>query len=136
MTHIGLEQEHRAFYRVAAEVPVQFRFLSGDESLPQGESAGWRDGRTENLSVSGLLLVGMLPEAGLLSDLLCGRLPVALRIALPDGKPPVLVLARAKWLEGLDPDGLTCRMGLRFQEILRVEQERILEFVIRNSAGS
>ena len=131
--HIGLEQEHRAFYRLCAEIPVRFRFLGGDESQPQDDTIGWRDGVTENLSVSGLLLRGVLPEMGILSDLLCGRLPVALRIELPDGQPPTLALARVAWLEGLDPDGLTCRMGLRFGEILRSEQERILEFVIHHS---
>lgn len=134
MMHIGLEQEHRAFYRLAAEIPVRFRFLPSDESQPQGGDAAWRHGVTENLSASGLLLRGALPAMGILSDLLCGRMPVAVQIDLPDGRPPAVALARVAWLEGLDLDGVNCRMGLRFGEILRQEQERLLEFVIKHSA--
>jgi hypothetical protein len=123
---IGLEKDHRLFYRLTAEVPVSFRFVAPGE--PPGE---WAKGVTENLSKGGFLLQGTLPRMDMMGDLLTGRVPVGVMLTLPDGQEPVCALARVAWIESLDVDTGHCRMGMRYQELTVADQDRVLSFVIQ-----
>ena len=124
----GSDMERREFVRVGVAVPVRYVFLdmSGNR-LPPGIS----EGSSVNLSAAGLLLQAKLHELPWASELLTQRMAVGLAIALPSEVEPVKALARAAWIETIDPATKRCNLGLRFKEMAREDQDRIFRFVIR-----
>lgn len=121
--------EKRNYLRVQAELPVRYRFLrpgsSGSTALDTCE------GRSLNVSGGGLLLLGPVPDVHWVVDLLMEKIIVFVEIDL-GGDAPVRALARVAWLEGLEERTRTCRMGLKFKEITRDAQDRILNYIIES----
>ena len=126
------EPERREFVRVSAVVPVRYSFLDVDgRRLPPGLS----EGATTNLSASGMLLQARLGDLAWVQELLTQRLAVAVSVILPTEMEPVKALARAAWIETIEPDSRRCNLGLMFREITREDQVRLFRFVIRSQLG-
>ena len=126
------EPERREFVRVSVVVPVRYAFLdAAGQRLPSGLS----EGATTNLSASGMLLQGRLGDVAWTQELLTQRMAVAVSVVLPTEVEPVKALARAAWIETIDPASRRCNLGLLFREITREDQDRLFRFVIRAQLG-
>ncbi len=122
--------EKRNYLRIQAELPVRYRFLRPGPSGPAPLDTC--EGRSLNLSGGGLLLLGPIPDVHWVVDLLMEKIIVFVEVDLGGGDGPVRALARVSWLEGLDERTKTCRMGLKFKEITRDAQDRILNYIIES----
>ncbi len=125
------QAERREFVRIAVVLPVRYSFL---------DTAGQRmgslsEGATTNLSASGMLLQGRLGELAWVQELLTQRMAIAVSVVLPTEVEPVKALARAAWIESIDPASRRCNLGLMFREIAREDQDRLFRFVIRAQLG-
>lgn len=127
------EAEKRQFVRVPVEVPVDYRFISQtDPSEDQMDQVS--QGHTQNVGAGGLLLVGAIPEPGLIADLLMQKVIVGLEVRLPEHEP-IRILSRVAWVEAIDEEKGTCSMGLRFKEIAAGDQDDLFRFVITSRMG-
>lgn len=124
--------ERREFVRVRMALSVRYAFVGADGNrLPPGIS----EGATANLSAGGLLLQGRVHDLAWVPELLTQRMAVAVSVALPTGIEPVKAVARACWIETVDPVSHRCSLGLRFKEITLEDQDRLFQFVIRSQLG-
>ena len=124
--------ERREFVRVNVVVPVRYSFLDmNGQRLPPGLS----EGATTNLSAAGMLLQGRLGDVAWAQELLLQRMAVAVSVMLPTDMEPVKTIARAAWVESIDPATRRCNLGLMFREITREDQDRLFHFIIRSQLG-
>jgi len=123
------ERERREFVRVNAEVAVRYRFLGHDATF---QATGFVDGKTSNLSGGGMLLTASVADPDWIPGLLTEHIFIGVEIDLPGADGPVRALARAAWVEAAGDGSGTCRIGLRFKEITRQDQDRLFNFVIGN----
>lgn len=124
-----LEPERRDFVRVAADIPVRYRFRS--QKSPVGVTDKILTGATANLSGGGLLLRGPLPEIAIVTELVTGKATLEVELALPGDPDPIRGKARCAWVETVDEATMRCHLGLRFTEIAAEDKERIFRYVIR-----
>ena len=124
----SFDPERREFVRVRADLPVKYKFLSQDSALVSEEVLA---GTTSNISGSGILLVGEMPNSDWITGLLMERMVVGINLFLPGDAEPVKALTRTAWIEALDEQTRRCSMGLRFKEITKEHLDRLFKFVIR-----
>ena len=123
------EPDKRSFIRISQTLQVRYKFVSStkkDKALTQSYS-----GDTRNISGSGILLVGKLPDPAWVEELLGKRMSLAVSIRLPGVGGPVNAVARAAWINvDMEKKPIECEMGLEFREITQVDEQRLLEFII------
>ena len=126
------DMEHREFVRVRLAIAVRYAFLDmAGNRLPPGVS----EASCVNISAGGLLLQARMPELAWISDLLTQKMAVAVSIPLPTEVEPVKGIARASWIETVDPANHRCNLGLKFKEIAREDQDKIFRFVVKSQIG-
>ena len=127
------ESEKREFVRIGVSVPVKYRLISQspDVTVPKD----YLEGETQNIGAGGILLVGPIPHADLVTDLLVQKVVVGVRIHLPGEEKPVEALARVAWLEAIDQDEHRCSLGLTFKEITSDAQDTLFRFIISSRMG-
>ena len=127
------ESEKREFVRVGVAVPVQYRLIAqvGEAKVPPD----LLEGETQNIGAGGILLVGPIPDPGVVTDLLLQKTVIGVRIFLPGEDKPVEALARVAWLEAIDQDQKRCSLGLSFKEITSDAQDILFRFIISSRMG-
>ena len=123
------EPERREFVRVTADIIVRYKFLSTD---PFRKFEEIYEGKTNNISGGGLLLVGKIPDFKMITELLMQRIVVGVNIILPSNPEPIKALSRVAWIEAIDESSQECAMGLKFKEITKEHQDKIFQFIIRS----
>ena len=138
------ESEKREFVRVGVAVPVQYRFIAqvGETQVPpdllEGETQVPPDlleGETQNIGAGGILLVGPIPDPGVVTDLLLQKTVIGVRIFLPGEDKPIEALARVAWIEAIDADQKRCSLGVSFKEITSEAQDTLFRFIISSRMG-
>lgn len=125
----NFEAERREFVRVNVDVPIRYKFLSTD---PFRKFNTIFDGKTNNISGGGLLLVGKVPDFKMITELLMQKVVIGINVILPSSPEPIKALARVAWIEAIDESTQECAMGLKFKEITKEHQDKIFQFVIRS----
>lgn len=127
------ESEKREFVRVGVAVPVKYRLISqsADVTVPDD----YMDGETQNVGAGGMLLVGPILQADLITGLLVQKIVVGVRIYLPGEEDPVEALARVAWLEAFNEEENRCFLGLTFKEITNEAQDTLFRFIISSRMG-
>lgn len=123
------ETERREFVRVKVDIPVRYKFLSRSIDVPKEKVF---EGTTRDISGSGLLLVGKIPELDWIPQLLLEKIVVGINIMLPASAAPVKALTRTGWIEAMKEGDERCAMGLKFKEITRESQDEIVKYVIKS----
>jgi c-di-GMP-binding flagellar brake protein YcgR len=127
------ESEKREFVRVGVAVPVTYRLISQSPDITVPDD--YLEGETQNIGAGGILLVGAMPRADLVTELLMQKVVVGVRIFLPGEEKPVEALARVAWLEAIDQEEHRCSLGLAFKEITSDAQDTIFRFIISSRMG-
>lgn len=130
----AFEQERREFVRVKLEIPIRYKFIAPyvkDERIERSY-----EGTTSNISGAGLLLKGPIPDFNWIPDLLLAKMVIGVNISLPTEMDPIKVLVRIAWVEALEEQTHYCTMGLKFKEITREDQDKILKYIIRSQMPS
>ena len=122
------ETQKRTYDRLAARVPVQYKFISV-EGRPIGEE--FYHGETRDISSSGLLLVGPIPEQISLRQLLKEKITIWMLIELPEEASSVQALARVAWLESDKESAENCVLGLEFTQITSANVDKIYAMMLR-----
>ncbi len=113
-------------------MPVRYKFLAStvkDEAMDRV-----CEGTTQNLSIGGMLLVGPIPRLEWLKDLLVGRMDVGVNLQLPGHENPVKALTRVSWLESVDGEAISMRIGLRFLEMPADCRRVLSDFLMKETA--
>jgi len=128
------ESDRREYPRLKRSLPLRYKFISSSIKDPGLDRVC--DGSTHNISLGGLLMVGPIPKLDWLKDMLIGRISVGVNFHLPGQENPVKALTRVAWIEAMDQEALSMRMGLRIIE-LPAEQRKILgDFLFTETAAS
>ena len=127
------ESEKREFVRVGVSVQVKFRLIAQDPDVTVPDE--YFDGETQNIGAGGMLLMGPIPRADLITDLLVQKVVVGVRIYLPGEDEPVEALGRVAWLEALNQEENRCSLGLSFKEITSEAQDVLFRFIISSRMG-
>ena len=127
------ESEKREFVRVGVAVPVTYRLISQSPDVTVSDD--YLEGETQNIGAGGVLLVGPMPHADMVTELLMQRVVVGVRIFLPGEEKPVEALARVAWLEAIDQETHRCSLGLAFKEITSDAQDTLFRFIISSRMG-
>lgn len=123
-------KERREHIRVPASLDVRYKFLSHSASLgPEGDAI--HEGRTINISVGGLLMLGKIPEKTWIEGLLARSIVVGANVYLPKLDMPVKVLCRVAWLEAGTQGKYA--IGLEFREIATDSLDAVKRFIISKS---
>lgn len=123
-----MERERREYVRIRRKVGVDYWFVNSD-----GKGAGKKmKGSTQDLSVSGIQLVGKLPSKEIVIDLLSRKTSIVMSIKL--GKRQVKAIGRAAWIDVTigekDIDGYL--LGVQFKEIAEADKNDLVKFIIQN----
>ena len=126
----GFDSERREFVRVKVALVVRYKFLSHDFAENPNASQ-IHEGSTNNISGGGLLLRARIPDLQWIPSLLMQRIVIGVNLYLPNEEGPVKALTRVAWIESLEEGTQKCSLGLRFHEIGREDEDRILQYIIR-----
>ena len=126
---LHLERERREFVRVRAEVPIRYKFLSETAKGPELDTI--YEGVTDNLSGTGLLLLGKIPILDWIPDILMQRIVVGVNLHIPDVSLPIKILGRVAWIETIEEKTQRCYLGVHFKEITTQDKDAIYRFIIR-----
>ena len=129
-----MESDRRDYPRLKRSLPLRYKFISSSNQDPALDRIC--DGATHNLSLGGLLLVGPLPKLDWLKDLLIGRMNVGVNFLVPGQELPVKALTRVAWIEAVDQEAISLRMGLRILEIPGDHRKVLSDFLITETAVS
>ncbi len=127
------ESDRRDYPRLKRTLPLRFKFLSSSIQDPALDRVS--DGATHNISLGGMLLVGPIPKLDWLKDLLIGRISVGVNLLLPNHETPVKVLTRVAWIEAVDQDAISMRMGLRIIDIPSEQRKTLSDFLLTETAA-
>lgn len=123
------DKERREFVRIRCEVAIRYKFICRHRT--DNEMMNIYEGKTTDMSASGLLLNGILPRTDWAADLLLHKIVVGVNIWLPDSIDPVKALTRVAWIETVDEKTLMSCYGLNFREITTVDRDKIFRFVLK-----
>ena len=127
------ESDRRDYPRLKRSLPLRFKFLSSSVQDPAFDRVC--DGATHNISLGGMLLVGPIPKLDWLKDMLVGRISVGVNLHLPGHENPIKVLTRVAWIEAVDQDAISIRMGLRIIDIPSEQRKILSDFLLVETAG-
>ncbi len=120
-------RERRRFVRLRAELDVRYKFLSSAFSL--GDPAkGVYDGKTVDIGVGGIMLIGKVPVASWLQGLLAHTIVLGVNLLIPR-QPLVKSLTRVAWLEATGNED-EYALGLEFREIADESRNTISRYII------
>lgn len=122
------EPERREFIRTKVVLPVKYKFLC--HYRQDAELGNVYDGKTHNISSKGLLLEGRIPNFDWLPELLMHKMAVGMNIMIPNQANPVKALGRIVWIETIDQQTLSCKVGIQFREISKEHEDMIVKYVI------
>ena len=121
--------ERREFVRMACELPVKYKFVSlADEKV--GENLF--EGCTRNISPSGILLQGLIPDSKYLQLMLQQRIAIVVKVGIPEDNSPVTAITRLAWFEAIEDDPNNCLFGLHFKEITSQDTDKIFRLIIES----
>lgn len=128
-----MEEEHksdrREFVRVPCRMPASYRLISlTDEKVDERVF----DGQTSNISPSGVLLRGPIPDSKYLAPMLQQKIAVAVMIQFPNETVPVKAIARVCWFESIEGSPECCHLGLNYREITLQDVDRIMRLIIQS----
>ena len=121
--------ERREFVRISVQLPVRYKFLSPSANSKKSDEVF--TGNTTNISAGGMLLMGQIPSADWLGDLLLQKVVLGINVLIPEVNQPLKLLARVCWIEALNTKN-ECAMGLMYKEIKREDQDKIVQLIIRS----
>jgi c-di-GMP-binding flagellar brake protein YcgR len=126
MTEQG--SERRTFVRIKVQIPVRYKFLT-----QSGEKYSDRmfEGTTYDLSASGMLLLGEIPDTKAVIDMLSQRVVIGMNMLLPGDPEAIKAIGRVAWVEDLDESLRQCSMGVYFREITKDSKDRIFRYIIK-----
>jgi len=128
------ESDRRDYPRLKRSLSLRYKFISSSVHDPAIERVC--DGATHNISLGGMLLIGPIPKLDWLKELLIGRISVGVNLLLPGQEFPVKVLTRVAWIEAVDQDAISMRMGLRIIDIPSEQRKILSDFLITETAVS
>ena len=128
------ESDRRDYPRLKRSLPLRFKFISSAFQDPALDRVN--DGATHNISLGGLLLVGPIPKLDWLKELLIGRISVGVNFLIPGHDIPVKALTRVAWIEAVDQEAISMRMGLRIIDIPSEQRKVLSDFLITETAVS
>ena len=128
------ESDRRDYPRLKRSLPLRFKFISSSVQDPAMDRVS--DGATHNISLGGLLMVGPIPKLDWLKELLIGRISVGVNLLLPGHEMPIKVLTRVAWIEAVDQDAISLRMGLRIIDIPSDQRKVLSDFLITETSVS
>ncbi|MFA5794574.1 MAG: PilZ domain-containing protein [Candidatus Brocadiia bacterium] len=128
------DQDRREYVRVRADIPVRYKFLAKHIQDPKIEDI--YQGVTNNISGGGILLCGVVPDIGWLSDLLMQRIVIGVNFVLPGDQEVIKALTRVSWIDAMDENSKKCQMGLKFKEVTSLDRDKIFKFIIRSQLPS
>ena len=131
---LPFDQEKREFIRVRLEIPVRYKFICQHINNLMIEKT--YQGSCNNISASGLLLTGQVPDFNWVPDMLLQKIVLGLYFLLPGELDMVKVIARAAWVGTLDEKTHDCQMGLKFKELTSEDKDQILRFIIKSQLPS
>jgi c-di-GMP-binding flagellar brake protein YcgR len=123
------ETEKRDFVKVTVGIPVRYKFLS--KSI-QVNDADTHEGMTSNLSGMGLVMVTKLPPVDLLAPLLTHEVLIGINVFLPSTESPIKALTSVSWVECVEEGAEKCAIGLKFVDVKKEDQDKILRYVIKS----
>ncbi|MHC4924262.1 MAG: PilZ domain-containing protein, partial [Planctomycetota bacterium] len=107
--------ERRDAPRLRKSIAVRYKFLS--DSVQEKVVDGVHDGRTSNISLGGMMLVGQVPDLDWLKGMLIGRIHIGVNLTLPGHAVPLKGLCAVSWIDSMDATARMTRIGLRFIEM-------------------
>jgi len=128
------ESERRDYPRLKRNLPLRYKFVSSSVQDPAMDRVN--DGATQNISLGGLLLLGPVPKLDWLKDLLIGRISIGVNIHLPGQPAPMKFLTRVSWIEAVDQEAISMRMGLRIIDIPSEHRKLLSDFLLVETANS
>jgi len=128
------ESDRRDYPRLKRSLGLRFKFICPSIQDPAMERV--YDGATHNISLGGLLMVGPIPKLDWLKELLIGRISVGVNLLLPGQDHPIKVLTRVAWIEAVDQEAISLRMGLRIIDIPSEQRKVLSDFLILETAAS
>lgn len=123
------QSARKEFVRLHGDIPIRYKFLSKSVDL-QDEAIF--EGNTNNLSGSGLLLMGKVPSLSWIPPLLTEDIVIGVNLLLPSLETPIKALTRVAWFEAISKGNDRCAIGLRFKEISKENQDEILKYIIKS----
>jgi hypothetical protein len=127
------DSDRREFPRLKRNLPLRYKFITSHIQDPALDRV-W-DGSTHNLSIGGLLLQGPIPRLDWLKDLLVGRIHVGVNLLIPTHENPVKALTKVAWVEAIDEEAISMRMGLRILEIPADHRKILSDYLIYETAA-
>ncbi len=128
---LGLDSKAREYLRVETKLPVRFQFIG--QTTHEGPGLDQvHEGWTRDISGGGVCLIGPLPEASWVPDLLTQGLELALSIEL-SASSFAYAVARVIWLEG---EGDESTFGLAFTHISKSTQSRLVDLAMGEAVAS
>jgi len=121
--------ERREFVRMACELPVKYKFISLTDKEVDEELF---EGCTRNISPSGILLQGPIPDLKYLQPMLQQEVAIAVRLQIPEEDNCVRAIARLAWFECIEDDPNHCLFGLNFKEITSQDIDKIFRLIIES----
>ena len=125
------QAQRRTYDRLEAQLLVQYKFISV-EDRPIGEQ--FYKGQTRDISSSGLLLVGPIPEQISLRQLLKEKITIWMLIELPEEPSSVQALARVAWLQSDKESAENCVLGLEFTQITSANVDKIYALMLHEKS--
>lgn len=113
------------------EVDIHYTFMSveGEASHPHTHA-----GTALNLSRTGMLLHGTIPDESWTTRLLNNEEILALRIPIPEGEP-LQAVASVRWIRSSEPKD-RFEIGLRFERLADGDLPRLERYLNRNKRRS
>jgi hypothetical protein len=127
------ESDRREYPRLKRSLPLRYKFISSSIRDPAMDHVC--DGATHNLSLGGLLLLGPIPKLDWLKELLIGRISVGVNFLIPGHEAPVKALTRVAWIEAVDQEAISMRMGLRIIELPAEQRKALGDFLFTETAA-
>ncbi len=124
--NIEKEQNRRKFLRLDSVLPVQFRFLSFDQSKALSE---WFQGFTHNLSAGGLLLDIHNIPSNFLVLLKEKDITISLRINIPIRNIDIEAIATVAWLQPSATNINNYSLGVNYISIKPASRSKLMRFV-------
>lgn len=128
------DQEKREFVRVRLGIPVRYKFIC--EHIKDSAIDKIYKGTSNNISASGLLLTGEIPDFNWIPDMLLQKIVIGLNLVLPNEENMIKTLARVAWIGSLEEKMHQGQMGLKFKELTSEDKDCIMRFVIRSQLPS
>ena len=112
-----------------SRLPVQYKFIS-IEGRPISDEL--YSGETRDMSSSGILLAGPIPDQISLRQLLKEKITIWMLVELPEEESPIQALARVAWIQSDKEDPENCMLGLEFTQITSANVDKIYAMIVRN----